>query len=232
VAPGRYRFATGGTLGIVRVERSSERGPAVSLRGEDPLTSPLVTGASLLGEVGNGPYADFSYLFGVPGEAPGTRFEVFPGAPAVTDDGYIAFKGNYSVPDTNAGDPEHDAMQDGFDAVTGTFERHFAVSIDDLFGEPIERNGRTVITAASIERIGGFGLGGGSGEGEDSEGGDVGSGAGAGGGGGGTLRARPVAVIEVSDEGVRVEPVIDFTNVLVTALLALAAMFSLGRRLR
>lgn len=127
---------------------------------------------------------------------------------------------------------ERDAMQGGFEAVTGTFERHFAVSITDLFGEPLERNGRTVIPAAAIERIGGFGLGGGSGEGEDADGGEVGSGSGAGGGGGGTLRARPVAVIEVTDDGVRVEPVIDFTNVLVTALLALAAMFSIGRRLR
>lgn len=124
-----------------------------------------------------------------------------------------------------------DPMNDGFEAVTGTFERHFAVSIDDLFGEPIERGGRTVITAASIERIGGFGLGGGTGEGEGPDG-EGGTGSGAGGGGGGTLRARPVAVIEIGDEGVRVEPVIDFTNVLVTAMLSMAALVTLRRTLR
>ncbi len=55
---------------------------------------PLVTGASKLGDV-----REFSF-FGVP-EYPGTRFEVFPGAPAVTDTGVIVFKGNYSVPDPN-----------------------------------------------------------------------------------------------------------------------------------
>lgn len=125
-----------------------------------------------------------------------------------------------------------DTMSGGFDAVAATFERHFAVSIDDLFGEPIVREDRTVFTAASIERMGGFGMGGGAGEGEGPGGEGAGTGSGAGGGGGGTLRARPVAVIEVSGDGLRVEPVIDFTNVLVTALLAVAAFLSFGRRIR
>jgi hypothetical protein len=53
---------------------------------------PLITGAGKLGDV-----EDFSF-FGVP-EAPGIRFEVFPGAPAVTDAGIIVFKGNYLAPD-------------------------------------------------------------------------------------------------------------------------------------
>jgi uncharacterized spore protein YtfJ len=125
-----------------------------------------------------------------------------------------------------------DPMRRGFDAVTNTFERHFAVSIGDLFGEPIDRAGRTVVTAASIERLGGFGMGGGSGEDEGPDGESAGTGSGSGGGGGGSLRARPVAVIEISDDGVHVEPVIDFTNVLVTALLAGAAFLSFRGRLR
>ena len=50
----------------------------------------LTTGASKLGAV-----PDFSF-FEVP-EAPGTPFDVFPGAPAVTDDTTIVFKGNYTV---------------------------------------------------------------------------------------------------------------------------------------
>jgi hypothetical protein len=50
----------------------------------------LITGASKLGDV-----ADFSYLE-VP-EFPGIRFEVFPGAPAVTQSDTIVFKGNYTV---------------------------------------------------------------------------------------------------------------------------------------
>ena len=50
----------------------------------------LITGASKLGAV-----AEFSF-FEVP-EAPGTPFDVFPGAPAVTDGATIVFKGNYTV---------------------------------------------------------------------------------------------------------------------------------------
>jgi hypothetical protein len=38
-------------------------------------------------------------FMGVPGRSPVTRFDVFPGAPAVTDGTTIVFKGNYSVPD-------------------------------------------------------------------------------------------------------------------------------------
>jgi hypothetical protein len=50
----------------------------------------LITGASKLG-----PVPAFGF-FGVP-EAPGTPFDVFPGAPAVTDGATIVFKGNYTV---------------------------------------------------------------------------------------------------------------------------------------
>jgi hypothetical protein len=50
----------------------------------------LVTGASKLGGV-----PDFAF-FQVP-ESPGTPFDVFPGAPAVTDGATIVFKGNYTV---------------------------------------------------------------------------------------------------------------------------------------
>lgn len=50
----------------------------------------LITGASKLGGV-----PAFSF-FEVP-ERPGTPFDVFPGAPAVTDVSTIVFKGNYTV---------------------------------------------------------------------------------------------------------------------------------------
>jgi len=56
---------------------------------------PLITGASKLGDV-----PDFSYLE-VP-EFPGIRFEVFPGAPSVTQGDTIVFKGNYTAPDGSA----------------------------------------------------------------------------------------------------------------------------------
>ena len=59
----------------------------------------LITGASKLGVV---PELSF---FEVP-EAPGIPFDVFPGAPAVTDGATIVFKGNYSVDDPDSEDPE------------------------------------------------------------------------------------------------------------------------------
>jgi len=52
----------------------------------------LITGAAKLGSV-----PDFSF-FQVP-ERPGTLFDVFPGAPSVTDGNVIVFKGNYTVVD-------------------------------------------------------------------------------------------------------------------------------------
>jgi hypothetical protein len=59
----------------------------------------LITGASKLGgeteRVGEDPVQEFPF-FEVP-EAPGTPFDVFPGAPAVTDGATIVFKGNYTV---------------------------------------------------------------------------------------------------------------------------------------
>lgn len=51
----------------------------------------LVTGVSKLGAV-----PEFSF-YEVPGEPAGTFFEVFPGAPAVTDGDTLVFKGNFTV---------------------------------------------------------------------------------------------------------------------------------------
>ena len=56
----------------------------------------FVTGASQLGNV-----PGFSY-FQVPGVVPSTKFDQFPGSPAITNNTRIAFKGNYSVPDPDA----------------------------------------------------------------------------------------------------------------------------------
>ncbi|MFZ1863403.1 MAG: hypothetical protein WAU39_04200 [Polyangiales bacterium] len=72
--------------------RAGTTGVYVNQHASGPFGS-LVTGASLLGAV-----SEFSDLFAVPGVDPLTRFDVFPGAPAITDDGIIAFKGNYSAP--------------------------------------------------------------------------------------------------------------------------------------
>lgn len=55
------------------------------------INGPLTTGVNTLGNV-----SDFSY-FQVPLPAPaGTKFDVFPGSPTMTNGKYIAFKGNYT----------------------------------------------------------------------------------------------------------------------------------------
>ncbi len=52
----------------------------------------LITGASKLGAV-----PEFGDFFEVPGAAPWTMFDVFPGSPSVTNGTTIVFKGNYTV---------------------------------------------------------------------------------------------------------------------------------------
>ncbi|WP_455371063.1 hypothetical protein [Petrachloros mirabilis] len=61
------------------------------------LNGPLSTGVNTLGNVGNADLdLDFTY-FQVPPPAPaGTKFDVFPGSPTMTNAKYIAFKGNYT----------------------------------------------------------------------------------------------------------------------------------------
>jgi hypothetical protein len=70
--------------------RAGTTGAYVNLDARNP-TNPLITGASLLGAV-----PEFSDIFAVPGVEPAIKFDVFPGAPAITDAGVIAFKGNYT----------------------------------------------------------------------------------------------------------------------------------------
>jgi uncharacterized spore protein YtfJ len=123
---------------------------------------------------------------------------------------------------------------------------------ESVFGEPLDVEGRTIITASEVTAgLGvGFGFGGGSAPGRaakekrqrarssdphervdleetgseeaESEGEDVGMGGGGGGGGGAS--GRPVAVISVSEEGVQVEPVVDATKIALAFFTALGSM--------
>jgi uncharacterized spore protein YtfJ len=80
-----------------------------------------------------------------------------------------------------------------------------------VYGEPIEIDGRKVIPVASVRYA--FGMGGGTGpkpEEADAPGG---------GGGGGGLRVRPVALIEVTDGKVKVEPIVDVSRLGMMAML-------------
>jgi uncharacterized spore protein YtfJ len=109
-----------------------------------------------------------------------------------------------------------------------------------VFGQPTERGEYTVIPCAKVSL--GLGLGSGSGsapaataeQGQEGKAQSQGQGEGAGGGGGAS--GRPIAVIVVSREGVRVRPIVDVTRVVVTSMatasvLALAiAQLGIARR--
>lgn len=80
--------------GEVAETRVGTTGVYVNLDARHLSASPLLSGATRLGVVpGFGYYA----VPGLPGSLP---FDVFPGAPAITDDGFIAFKGNYPPGET------------------------------------------------------------------------------------------------------------------------------------
>jgi len=89
-----------------------------------------------------------------------------------------------------------------------------------------EMEGRHFITAAAIERGGGFGFG--AGAGTDDE--ETTVGGGGGGGGGGSAQARPVAIIEVTADDVKIRPVFDFTRVGLTLLISAITVWRLVSR--
>jgi len=105
--------------------------------------------------------------------------------------------------------------QEGVNLVERLFE---VASPRGVFSEPVAANGKTVITAAEVS-IGmgfGYGVGGGGDEAEEAaEATDTtsGMGFGGGGGGGGASTGRPIAAIIISEDGVRVEPIVDPTKI-------------------
>ena len=74
------------------------------------------------------------------------------------------------------------------------------LSTKTVVGEPLSVEGKTVIPLISAGF--GFGAGGGSGRGESKQ-----KGEGTGGGTGGGAWVRPVAVVIIDKEGVRIEPI-------------------------
>jgi len=74
-------------------------------------------------------------------------------------------------------------------------------TVKQVFGEPIEAQGKTIVPVARVWYHVGAGWGG-----RKAESGEGGSG---GGGGGGTVAAIPVGVLEVTPEGVRFERFFD-----------------------
>lgn len=100
-----------------------------------------------------------------------------------------------------------------------------SLSPDDVFGPVTTVGDKVVIPVSAVERGGGFGFGGGGGsDDENNEGGGVGA------GGGGAAHARPVAVIEIDESGVRVRPILDYTRITLAAIAALLVIRRLRRR--
>jgi uncharacterized spore protein YtfJ len=104
-------------------------------------------------------------------------------------------------------------IADSLDRVAGR------ITADDVFGPVIEAGESRILTAAAVERAGGFGFGGGGG-----------SDGGGGGGGGGNASGRPVAVIEVGPAGVKVTPVLDVTRIGIAVVAAVISMWRVRRR--
>ena len=96
-----------------------------------------------------------------------------------------------------------------------------AITVRRVYGEPIERNGVTVIPAAAI----GGGAGGGGGEDDEGQ---------RGGGSGFGLGARPVGAYVIDEGDVRWEPAIDVTRLAlrVQALAGLVLLLLLLRARR
>jgi uncharacterized spore protein YtfJ len=103
-----------------------------------------------------------------------------------------------------------------------------AANVEAVYGPPINQGESLVIPAAEVLSVVGFGVGLGGGQGATNTE-NSGSGGGGGGGGGGRVLARPVAAIIMSPTGVRVEPIVDVTKIVLavfTTLGFMAAMFT------
>lgn len=98
-----------------------------------------------------------------------------------------------------------------------------------IFGAPVTVGDQVILTASEV--MIGLGAGFGSGSGSNPDNPDA-SGTGSGGGGGGSSFGRPVAVISVGPQGVKVEPVVDATKIAITFFTAFVAMFLALRSMR
>jgi uncharacterized spore protein YtfJ len=117
------------------------------------------------------------------------------------------------------------------DAIRGTLTEFMdTASVDRVYGQPVSEGDITIIPTAEVVVGLGFGLGFGGGRGPadrgDPQGRKPGEQAGSCGGGGGRTLSRPVAVVVVSPDGVRVEPVVDVTKIAIASITAAGFMMA------
>lgn len=104
-----------------------------------------------------------------------------------------------------------------------------AANVEAVYGPPIREGENIVIPAAEILSIAGFGLG--SGIGSQGIGENENPGRGGGGGGGGRVLSRPVAAIVISPTGVRVEPIVDVTKIVLAVFTTVGFMVAMFIRM-
>ena len=135
------------------------------------------------------------------------------------------------------------AVTAGQERALPMFEKIFAAAQSGaVFGPPVSVNGYTVITACEVAVGGGFGSG--LGFGPTPPSGDAAAqadtakaqlnlGGGGGTGGGGGAQGRPVAVIVIGPDGVKIKPVFDVSKIALAGITAWGAMSLLaGKMLR
>jgi uncharacterized spore protein YtfJ len=90
-----------------------------------------------------------------------------------------------------------DDFPDGFAQVSEWLQH--GPTVETVYGDPVERDGRTVVPVAEVRyrAAGGFGWGSGSGEADAGEG----QSSGGGGGGLGNAQVTPVGALDVGDDG-------------------------------
>lgn len=123
-------------------------------------------------------------------------------------------------------------MNQGQEILKALAERFSATAnVKQVFGEPVQTNGKTVIPVARVQ----YGLGAGGGSGERKNDSQIGPATGGGGGGGGAVKAYPVGALEISDAGTRfirfLDPV-DIVKACVGGLVAILIFRRLTRRRR
>jgi len=97
--------------------------------------------------------------------------------------------------------------------------------VDAVFGLPIEREGATLITCSEL----GIGLGGGVGTAKPTDSSKQPEGEGV--GGAAVARGRPVAVIVMTHDGVKVKPIVNVTRMALTQVAMMGFVFLLTSRL-
>jgi uncharacterized spore protein YtfJ len=107
-----------------------------------------------------------------------------------------------------------------------------------VYSAPVVSGDYTVITASEVTAGGGFGFASGFSQQKseqaqgDAQAAASPGGSGGGGGGGGGSSGRPVAVVVIGPDGVRVKPVLDATKLALAGITAWGAMWMMFRDMR